>query len=264
MNKLALTAGFALCVLAGAANAEFLQFYKGNAASVPFDGANAQCPIGRSCADDVLAPTLQYSTSAGTLTVSASTRVNSIIGDGTVPANVVQDIRPNFGGLGVNTLAPGLDLLPIPLNVSDLAGLRSGLPPISLPSLNPGGDSIGATQLGPFVEARETLDLSFEQPVNLSSIIFWDENHGQPINFKGGTFDLLVDGVRIFNNQSLVNVFDTSLTGTSFAFRPGSFGADFNESFYVGGVRISAVPLPGTLALFGVALAGMAIARRRG
>lgn len=239
MNKLGLTIGFALSALAvtSSAHAEFIQFYQGNAASVPFDSASAQCPIGvPSCTSDVGGPSLQYATSAGTLTVTASTRFTSVVGNGTLPSIVLQDTAPRFGGLGVDT--PGL--------------------------LNPGDDSIGAARLGRLVGARERLELTFSTPVHLSHIVFWDENHGPSVNFHGGTFDLLVDGALVLDNQRLANVFNTSLTGTSFTFRPGTVGADFNESFYVGGANIAAVPLPGTLALLGAALAGMGFVRSRG
>lgn len=238
MNKLGLTIGVAISALVAtsSARAEFIQFYQGNAASVPFDTANARCPIGvPSCTTDVSGPSLQYATSAGTLTVTASTRFRSIVGSGTLPSIVIQDTAPNFGGLGVDT--PGL--------------------------FNPGGDSIGAASLDELASARERLELTFSAPVHLSSIVFWDEDHGPNVNFHGGTFDLLVDGSRVLNNRPLANVFNTSFTGTSFGFRPGTFNAEFNQSFYVGGVNISAVPLPGTLVLFGAALAGMGFVRGR-
>ena len=108
------------------------------------------------------------------------------------------------------------------------------------------------------VSLNETLTLSFNQVVSLSSILFRNGDHGT--TFSGG-FGLSIDGGPS-TTPTLVASFNTPLHGQNFSFT--GLGNPENTKFYVNTLTVTAVPEPETYALM---LAGLAVvgglARRR-
>lgn len=226
MKKIALTlACSAAAVLAApAAHAEYLQFYSGNSSLSIDDGAARQCPIGTS--------------------VSGCSGTSDLF-------------SPNFGSLKYNTAAGGV------LSVTGTSNSNSGAANRVIQDRAPAFGGLGVTgnPSDDNVGKRETLTFSFERTVRLTDFVLFDIDHAT--NFHGGKFDLFVDGTRVINDGTLANlVSGLSYAGTSFAFTTGSDNAADNQGFYVGGVNVNAVPLPGTLALMGAAFAGMGALRR--
>ncbi|MEH6402933.1 MAG: PEP-CTERM sorting domain-containing protein [Sneathiella sp.] len=98
----------------------------------------------------------------------------------------------------------------------------------------------------------EILNLSFDQDITIDSITFKDANH-QTVLLAGGSLDFSVDG----GGSSPMSLsvgdwgdFDGSI-GSLFSF------ANDGTQFYISSITVSAVPLPPSLILFGVALAGL-------
>jgi hypothetical protein len=108
------------------------------------------------------------------------------------------------------------------------------------------------------VSLGETLTLTFNQAVTISSILFRNGDHDTTF---GGSFGLSIDGNPSFS-QGLAALYGTPLTGTRFAFS-GLSSAEAGK-FYVNTLTVSAVPEPETYALMlaGLGMLG-ALARRR-
>lgn len=139
------------------------------------------------------------------------------------PAPVIQDLSPNFGGLGV--LEP---------SARDNIGA---------------GERLVLTFSAPVVITR----LVFWNEAHGSSF------SGQ----RAGTLTLGVDGNANFLTTSLVNQYDfaSPVTGQVFTFS-GSFSGSL-PGFYVGGVNVTPVPEPSAMAMVGLGIVGMGLALRK-
>ena len=108
------------------------------------------------------------------------------------------------------------------------------------------------------VSFGETLTLSFNQVVSLSSILFRNGDHGTSF---AGNFGLSIDGGASVN-QLLVHNFNTPLQGQTFAF--SGLDTPENTKFYVNALTVTAIPEPETYALMLAGLGAIgAWARRR-
>lgn len=227
MTKLGLTIACAISALAAtsSAHAEFLRFYSGNSSLSIDNGSARMCPVGSS----------PVACASGT------------------------DLRSaEDGALRYSTTSGGI------LTVTGQHGGSGGTGDVAIQHRSPsfGGLGVDGSPAADSIGANERLTLSFAAPVTLTDLVLFDVNHGT--RYAGGTFDVFVNGSLALDNRPLTNlVSGLNLTGTSFAFATGSAQASSAQGFYVGGANIAAVPLPGTLALVGVAFAGGALARRR-
>lgn len=165
---------------------------------------------------DLCGTTLSWT--LGSVTVTAS-------GLGTPPTGstkaVIQDLFPDHGGLGV-------------VNRSASSGVFSGLDEVN---------------------SGETLVLTFNQPVFLNAVFFFDEDH-DPLD-PDDTFTFKVD-----LGSPSTHLFGDPFgdAGTTFFFKYGGLDA---EDFYVASVEVEPVPEPGTLLLLGSGIVGLAGRARR-
>jgi len=137
---------------------------------------------------------------------------------------------------------------------------------------NPGGLGVcgtltGSAQCDPSsddnVTFGETLFLSFDQPVTIDTTVMRNGTHGTSFT---GNFELSIDGGAAVS-YGLTNIFDTNLTGTTFAFynpnAGGSSGVSNDQQFYLQSLTVNPVPVPAAVWLFGSGLLGLAAAARR-
>jgi hypothetical protein len=110
------------------------------------------------------------------------------------------------------------------------------------------------------VTQLEKLTLVFDRNVTITSTTFLNADHGT--TWTNGTSIDITD-ISGTNNYSLVNHFNTSLTGKTFVFANNI--STKNDQFYINAMTVTeAVPEPSTIALFGLGLLGMSfLARRR-
>lgn len=161
----------------------------------------------------------------GALTVTGSDGVSGTTGI------VMQDLDPNYGGLGVVSR----------------------------------NESTGALNLtNDEINQGETLTLSFANTVKIVGFHFWDKDHKLDDLNSGDSFGLSINGGAM-QQLALPNHpwygAGSTLVGNTFTF------SYVNEDYYLGAIKIAAVPAipePQTYALMAVGLAAMAfVARRR-
>ena len=109
------------------------------------------------------------------------------------------------------------------------------------------------------ITTRETLIVTFDQVVKLTSISLRSEGHD--------VIDLGANSVLLLNSSSTrlplnVGSISTSLVGTTFCF---AFGGSKADQFYLSGMTAAAVPEPETYALklAGLAAVGFVACRRK-
>ncbi|HEX5357012.1 MAG TPA: PEP-CTERM sorting domain-containing protein [Aquabacterium sp.] len=106
------------------------------------------------------------------------------------------------------------------------------------------------------VDQAEGISLLFANPVEVLGFTFFDLNHQAFAPGSAPTLQLIVD-----ERNYTINAADTSLLssikGKEFTLLGGA------TSYYLGAVRIAAVPEASTLALMGLGLAGIVLAGRR-
>ena len=177
---------------------------------------------------DTCGEPMTFATSiGGALSVTATDDGNGAIN--TTNGIVYQDISPDYGGLGV---------------VSQNA--NGGLT---------GGDEINN---------GDTLTLSFANRVKIVGFHFWDKDHQAYDLNSGDQFGLSIDGGAT-QFKSLSNFpwygAGSTLVGNSFTF------SYKNEDYYLGAIKIAAVPAVPEPQTYALMLAGMAavgfMARRR-
>lgn len=149
----------------------------------------------------------------------------------TKPGLVMQDLKPAYGGLGV------------------------------IKSVKHGGSSVEG---GDEINANEVLTLTFANAVNVVGLHFMDADHGWASRHAYGM--LSVDGgafERISLASYVTNDPTKFFTGTSFSFMVYDDCGDMD--YYLGAVKIAAVPEPSTYALMlaGVGMVGFMARRRR-
>ena len=114
------------------------------------------------------------------------------------------------------------------------------------------------------VTYQESLQLVFDQKVTIDLTTFRNGDH--LTNFSGD-FNLQIDGGAV-NTYSLVNLFNTPITGTTFIFsNPNSGGGSYvsnDQQFYINALSVNPVPVPAAAWLFASGLLGLVgVARRR-
>lgn len=147
----------------------------------------------------------------------------------TKPALVMQDLKPAYGGLGV--------IKSVKHNGSTVVG----------------GDEINA---------NEVLTLTFSNAVNVVGFHFMDADHGWASRHAYGM--LSIDGgawERISLASYVTNDPSKFFTGTSFSFK--IYDDCGNTDYYLGAVKIAAVPEPGTYALMLAGLGAVGFVARR-
>lgn len=163
-------------------------------------------------------------TYGGALMVTASDDGNGVAN--TTTGLVMQDLSPNYGGLGVV-------------------------------SRNANGAVSGADE----INRGDVLTLAFANTVKLVGLHLWDHNHsGSDLNGGAEKFGLSIDGGAM--QQLTLDNFpwwggSSGLVGKRFTF------SYINEDYYVGAVKIAAVPEPQSLALLLLGLAAIGAASRR-
>ncbi|MFZ5520072.1 MAG: PEP-CTERM sorting domain-containing protein [Pseudomonadota bacterium] len=147
----------------------------------------------------------------------------------TKPALVMQDLKPAYGGLGV--------IKSVKSNGSAVVG----------------GDEINA---------NEVLTLTFSNVVNVVGFHFMDADHGWAsrraygmLSVDGGAFERISLASYVTNDPTKF------FTGTSFSFMIYDDCGD--TDYYLGAVKIAAVPEPGTYALMLAGLGAVAFVARR-
>jgi hypothetical protein len=247
----------AIATAAAGAHADFLKFYTGDTSLSIDDGVTHVLPTnGTTVGSD------RYSAEGGFLGYDLTGRglgtlqvwgTNASNPDGTQDDRAIQDLGSARGGLGVDNTQPWVQQ-----NVctQTFRGncVRWGTQWVQN-GTDPADDSVGA---------REELRLQFSAPVTLTGIVFLDEDHSTDFG-SGHGFDLWVDGLQVLNNAQLSLLVATNLTGSEFRFGTENANTPDDQGFYVGGLRVEAarVPVPGTLALLGIAALGMGAVRRR-
>lgn len=178
---------------------------------------------------DVCGEPMSFSTLiGGALTVTASDDGNKAVNS--TNGIVYQDLSPTYGGLGVMSR----------------------------------NDSTGALAGGDEINLGDTLTLSFANTVKIVGFHFWDKNHQSYDLNSGDTFSLSINGGAA-QTLSLSNFpwygAGSTLVGNSFTF------GFTNEDYYVGAIKMAAVPAvpePQTYALMLAGLGAVAfVARRR-
>lgn len=164
----------------------------------------------------------------GTLTVTATDDGNGA--KNSTNGIVYQDLSPNYGGLGV-------------VSRNESTGAKTG------------GDEINW---------GDTLTLSFANQVKIVGFHFWDKDHAASDLNSGDQFGLSIDGgaTQFLSLSNFPWYGDGStLIGNSFTF------SYKNEDYYLGAVKVAAVPAipePQTYALMLAGLGAVAyVARRR-
>ena len=146
----------------------------------------------------------------------------------TKPGLVMQDLSPAYGGLGV------------------IKSVKNGSSVV-------GGDEINK---------NEVLTLTFAHAVNVVGFHFMDEDHGWAskhaygmLSIDGGAFERISLASYVTNDPS------KWFTGTTFSFK--IYDDCGNTDYYLGAVKIAAVPEPGTYALMLAGLGAVAFVARR-
>jgi hypothetical protein len=164
----------------------------------------------------------------GALTVTASDDGNGM--QNNTNGIVYQDLSPTYGGLGVMSR----------------------------------NESTGAMTGGDEINKGDTLTLSFANAVKIVGFHFWDKDHQSNDLNNGDTFSLSVNGGAA-QTLSLSNFpwygASSTLVGNSFTF------GFTNEDYYLGAIKVSAVPAVPEPQTYALMLAGlgavMFMARRR-
>jgi hypothetical protein len=157
------------------------------------------------------------------------------------------------GTLGFDSITAGLvkayayaGPAPQPLVIQNLAPSQTGLGVLT--------DNLTDTQ--GTVDQGEALSLLFANPVEVVGFDFFNVHHEAFAPDSSAPIQLIVD-----ERFYLLNPADTALpsgiTGREFTLLGGP------SPYYLGAVRITAVPEPTTLSLMGLGLTALAVARRR-
>ena len=215
----------------------YYKFYAGGSGySGPYSGAGTVydatkglatlCPIGKVCSGDVFGDPLDFGAVSATATAGLA---------GGTGQRVWDDYAPNFGGLGVDTLGVG----------DGSEDQISGTEVLKLTF----DDQVRLTGLATlFVAAHQGFGTGFGTPALVSAS---KETIKLKIKVGAGSWmDFLFKDAN-YNNLSLV--------GKEFSFMQ----ADGSPTYYVGAVAVSAVPLPAAAWLFGSALLGFGVLRRK-
>lgn len=167
----------------------------------------------------------------GTVTVTASDD------NGTTPNTtagaVIQDLKPHYGGLGV----------------------------VSLKDSHHSGKTVSSSNPDQ-IDTSDTLTFTFGQPVQIVGLHLFDADHDEFKSKDKGTFSILAND-KLYDYKLNTSYFwfgaNSPLIGTEFTFIAN------DTPFYVGALKVAAIPEPGTYALVGVGLmaAGFVARRRR-
>lgn len=226
---------------------EEVKFYKPSTSSFPTyigTATPADLCTGGSIKTDICGQKLSFDTQLGGVlqaTSSYTEKVTSKTWDSrkhkwvyetttvTKPALVMQDLKPAYGGLGV------------------------------IKSVKHHGSSVVG---GDEINANEVLTLTFANAVNVVGFHFMDADHGWAsrraygmLSVDGGAFERISLASYVTNDPAKF------YTGTTFSFMVYDDCGDMD--YYLGAVKIAAVPEPSTYALMLAGLAAAAFTARR-